>query len=70
MFPSIPLKDPGSSSPTDSLYHLRAYYQFRIFYLSTQLDYLTASNGVGPWDKDEVEEQLTLTKERLKELYA
>ena len=48
--------------------YLINHYHHRLYYLSTQLSYLTASNGNGPWDKEEVEAKLAYTKERLKEL--
>jgi hypothetical protein len=44
------------------------YYQFQLFYLSSQLDYLTASKGKGPWQREEVELKLAYIKERLEEL--
>ena len=57
MYPSVPLKEPEEEAMSASLSHLRDYFHFRIFYLTTQLSYLNSYKGEGPWDKEDVENQ-------------
>lgn len=68
MYPFAKLKEPDEMSMSASLSHLRNYYHFQIFYLTTKLDYLNASKAQ-PWDKEEIENQLTHVKQQLESLY-
>lgn len=61
------LYKPNQSEGLPHPYLIR-FYQIRLFYLYTQLDYLLASKGNGPWDKEQVEESIASIQSKLEEL--